>query len=168
MKNYELIPCIQYKMVNCRIEDASVLEAYVGQDVAPLGYAWVFPKNDETANVGLGVRGAPAKPYLDRFISNHPETFRNASIVEVQAAPVPVGGQIKKVAQEGVMVCGDAAGQVIPLTGGGIHTSIAAGKIAGELAGKAVDKARVEEIVDTVVRLETLRDVTRLADMLRP
>jgi len=145
-ENYELIPCIQYKMVNCRIGDASVLETYVGQDVAPLGYAWVFPKNEETANVGIGVRGAPAKPYLDRFISNHPETFRNASIVEVQAAPVPVGGQIKKVAQDGVMVCGDAAGQVIPLTGGGIHASIAAGKIAGELAGKAVTRGEVDPI----------------------
>jgi digeranylgeranylglycerophospholipid reductase len=133
-------------MVNCKLEDAHILETYIGREVAPLGYAWVFPKSEDMANVGIGVRGAPAKPYLDRFISTHAEKFHRASIVDVQAAPVPVGGQIKKVAQGGVMVCGDAAGQVIPLTGGGIHTSIAAGKIAGELVGKAVTQGEVDPI----------------------
>lgn len=135
---YEVIPCIQYKMVNCRLEDCHVLETYVGHEVAPLGYAWIFPKSEKSANVGIGVRGAPAKPYLDRFIAAHPAKFDKAKVVEVQAAPVPVGGQISRVVDGGgVLLCGDAAGQVIPLTGGGIHTSIVAGKIAGEVAGRA-------------------------------
>ncbi|MFH1327335.1 MAG: NAD(P)/FAD-dependent oxidoreductase, partial [Candidatus Bathyarchaeota archaeon] len=124
--------------VNCKIQDTDRLETYVGRKVAPLGYAWVFPKGSESANVGLGVRGAPAKPYLDRFISRHPDMFRNSKIIEIQAAPVPIGGQIKNTVYENIMLCGDAAGQVIPLTGGGIHSSLAAGKIAGEVAGKAI------------------------------
>jgi len=37
-----------------------------------------------------------------------------------------------------MMLCGDAAGQVIPLTGAGIHTSLVAGKMAGEAAGEAI------------------------------
>ena len=45
-------------------------------------------------------------------------------------------GQIEKIVDGGVMVCGDAAGQVIPLTGGGIHSSIVAGKVAGEVAAE--------------------------------
>ena len=35
---------------------------------------------------------------------------------------------------DNMMLCGDAAGQVIPLTGAGIHTGLVAGKIAGEEA----------------------------------
>src|SRR5436189_6297374 len=42
-----------------------------------------------------------------------------------------------------MMLCGDAAGQVIPLTGAGIHTSIVSGKIAGEVAGKAAREGDV-------------------------
>ncbi|RLG91343.1 MAG: hypothetical protein DRO36_04455 [Candidatus Hecatellales archaeon] len=135
-EGYRLISCIQYRMVNCRFEDPHALECYLGREVAPLGYVWVFPKTENVGNVGIGVRGAPAKPYLDKFIEKHPEKFGKAKIVEVQAAPVPVSGQIEKIVDGGVMVCGDAAGQVIPLTGGGIHSSIVAGKVAGEVAAE--------------------------------
>jgi len=143
-RGYEVIPCIQYKMVGCRIEESRVPAAYVGGEVAPKGYVWVFPKSGEEANVGVGVRGAPAKPYLDRFIRRHPEMFGKAQAVEVKAAPVPISGQISRIYKEGVMLCGDAAGQVIPLTGGGIHSSIVAGKMAGELAGTAVTEGEVD------------------------
>ncbi len=136
-RGYEIIPCIQYKMVGCRLGEPELPAAYVGREVAPKGYVWVFPKSEEEANVGVGVRGAPAKPYLDRFIERHPEMFGKARIVEVGGAPVPISGLIPKFHGEDLMLCGDAAGQVIPLTGGGIHSSIMAGKIAGELAGRA-------------------------------
>ena len=142
-KNYELIPCLQYKMVDCRFEDPHVIEVYLGSRIAPLGYAWIFPKNETTANVGIGVRNGPAKPHLDRFISDHPENFERARIAQVQAAPVPIGGQIERIVNEFTMVCGDAAGQVLPMTGGGIHSSMVAGKIAGEVAGEALSKGNV-------------------------
>ena len=139
--NYKLISCIQYKMVNCKFEDPHKLEFYFGREVAPLGYAWIFPKDEYTANVGIGVRGVPAKKYLDKFIEKHPDKFKNAKIVEVGGAPVPIGGEIGKVvdAENGIIVCGDAAGQVIPLTGGGIHSSIVAGKVAGEVLAEHVN-----------------------------
>jgi len=136
-KGYEVIPCIQYRMVGCRIDEPRVPAAYVGSMVAPKGYVWVFPKSEEEANVGIGVRGFPAKPFLDKFVEKHPEIFRGARIVGIGGAPVPIGGQIPKIYNRDIMLCGDAAGQVIPLTGGGIHSSIVAGKIAGELAGIA-------------------------------
>jgi len=43
------------------------------------------------------------------------------------------------------MLVGEAAGQVIPLTGGGIHTSIAGGKIAAEVAAKALEAGNLSE-----------------------
>ena len=143
MTNYELIPCLQYKMVDCEFEDQHMIEVYSGKKIAPLGYAWIFPKNEDTANVGVGVRNAPVKPYLDRFVSGHPEKFKHARVVRVQAAPVPIGGQIEEIVNDFTMVCGDAAGQVLPMTGGGIHSSMVAGKTAGEVAGEALSKGNV-------------------------
>lgn len=134
----DLVSCIQYKMVGCQGLDERTLEFFVGSSVAPHGYVWIFPKGGDVANVGIGVKGANAKKHLDAFIQNHPKRFSSAKVVEVGAATVPVGGQLPKIVDDGVMLCGDAAGQVIPLTGGGIHSSIAAGKIAGRVAAEAV------------------------------
>ncbi|MEM3072251.1 MAG: NAD(P)/FAD-dependent oxidoreductase, partial [Candidatus Bathyarchaeia archaeon] len=134
----ELISCIQYAMKGCRLGDESVMRFYFGREVAPLGYLWVFPKGNGLANVGVGVRKGPAKDYLDKFIKKHPEMFSSAKIMEVGGAPVTVSGQIKNIVQDNIMLCGEAAGQVIPLTGAGIHTSLVSGKIAGEVAVEAL------------------------------
>ncbi len=183
-KNYELISCIQYRMVNCRFEDPHMLECYLGNEVAPYGYVWVFPKTETIGNVGIGVRGTSAKPYLDKFIAKHPEKFGKAKIVEIQAAPVPVSGQIEKIVDGNVMVCGDAAGQVIPLTGGGIHSSIVAGKIAGEVAAEYLQQkiksleeypkrysywtSRIKNSLKALRLIEKLKDdeLNQLADVL--
>ena len=133
-KNYQAITALQYSMTNCQVDDESKLEIYVGHEKAPAGYIWVFPKGGGEANVGIGVKGAGAKALLDKFIENHPRTFGSAKIDRTLAAPVPVGGEVESYVLDNLMLCGDAAGQVIPLTGAGIHTGLVAGKIAGKQA----------------------------------
>ena len=139
MKGYEIIPTIQYVMVNCKIPERNMIRVYLGNEVAPLGYVWVFTKNEYMANVGIGVRGKPAKPYLDKFIARHPEFFGNAKVIKEGGGGVPVGGQVRELVKGNVVLCGDAAGQVIPITGGGIRSSMAAGSIAGEAVAHAIE-----------------------------
>jgi digeranylgeranylglycerophospholipid reductase len=136
--NYSVVAALQYDMSNCKIQDESKLHIYVGHQKAPSGYIWIFPKGHGEANVGIGVKGSNAKQLLDNFVQSHPGMFSDAIIQKSLAAPVPVGGEVSRYVQDNMMLCGDAAGQVIPLTGAGIHTGIAAGKIAGEVAAKAV------------------------------
>ncbi|MCW3987078.1 MAG: NAD(P)/FAD-dependent oxidoreductase [Candidatus Bathyarchaeota archaeon] len=135
-----LIPCIQYKMVNCNLDDPNTTAFYMGNNVAPLGYVWVFPTGRRQANVGIGVQGKPAKPYLDRFIKEHPSLFSKAEIIGIEAAPVTISGVLERIVDENVMLVGEAAGQVIPFTGGGIHSSIAAGTMAANTAVKALEE----------------------------
>jgi len=139
MEGNELIPTMQYVMVNCNIPEKDMIRTYMGNDIAPLGYAWVFAKNEYMANVGIGVRGVPAKQYLDKFIQNHPDMFKNAKIVREGGGGVPIGGQIPEIVKGNVVLCGDSSGQVIPITGGGIRTSMAAGKCAGEAIAEALE-----------------------------
>jgi digeranylgeranylglycerophospholipid reductase len=136
-RNYSVIAAFQYDMVDCQLEDEASLEIFIGHKKAPAGYLWIFPKGKGTANVGIGLKGSGAKSLLDKFIQEHPRVFASAKIERSQAAPVPVGGEVENYVMDNMMLCGDAAGQVIPLTGAGIHTSVVAGKIAGEVAGKA-------------------------------
>jgi digeranylgeranylglycerophospholipid reductase len=135
----ELIPTMQYVMVNCNVPEKEMIRIYMGNEVAPLGYAWVFAKNEYMANVGIGIRGKPAKQYLDKFIQNHPDIFKNSKIVREGGGGVPIGGQIPEIVKGNVVLCGDTSGQVIPITGGGIRTSMAAGKYAGEAVAEALE-----------------------------
>jgi digeranylgeranylglycerophospholipid reductase len=139
-KGYQVIAAFQYSMTNCNIQDDSKLEIFIGHKKAPAGYIWIFPRGKGDANVGIGLKGSGAKPLLDKFIQEHPAVFSKAIIERSQAAPVPVGGEVEDYVTDNMMLCGDAAGQVIPLTGAGIHTSLVAGKIAGEVGGKAANE----------------------------
>jgi digeranylgeranylglycerophospholipid reductase len=136
-KGYQVITAFQYSMTNCHVEDESKLEIFIGHRKAPAGYVWIFPKGNGAANVGIGIKGSGAKMLMDKFIQEHSGWFRDAKIERSQAAPVPVGGEVEDYVADNMMLCGDAAGQVIPLTGAGIHTSLVAGRIAGEVAGRA-------------------------------
>jgi digeranylgeranylglycerophospholipid reductase len=84
------------------------------------------------------VRGTAAKPYLDKFLKRHPETFGDSKILSVGAAPLVVSGQLDKSVSDNVMIAGEAAGHVMPFTGAGIHSGLVAGRIAGSLAAEAI------------------------------
>jgi digeranylgeranylglycerophospholipid reductase len=133
----EPIPTLQYLMAGSRLESIDEIRIYVGNEVAPRGYAWLFPFSGSVVEVGLGVRGAPLKPYMDRVLRMLRGELGSAQVIDNRGAPVPVGGVINRYIFDRVILIGDAAGMVIPMTGGGIHSSIAAGIAAGEVAGEA-------------------------------
>jgi len=138
-RGYELVSCLQYIIANCEILEEDMLYFYFGSQVAPEAYLWVFPKGDGYANVGLGVRGAQAKPYLDKFVRGHPEMFGSSTVIGIGAAILPISGLVPTMATERLLLAGDAAGQVIPVTGAGIHTSLVGGAIAGEVAAESLE-----------------------------
>ncbi len=137
-KNME--SCAQFEMVNVEMEEPDCIEFHFGS-VAPGGYAWIFPKGDDIANVGLGILNTltqkTAYQHLLEFVDNNPAT-QNAQPVELNIGGDPVGGVIKELVADNVLVVGDAAGMVNPLTGGGITSGMTGGRIAGEIAAKAV------------------------------
>ncbi|MEM3031647.1 MAG: NAD(P)/FAD-dependent oxidoreductase [Nitrososphaerota archaeon] len=173
----EPIPTVQYIMANCRLAHPDAVRFYLGNRLAPGGYAWIFPRSERLAEVGIGVRGGVAKEYLDRFVSQFSEELGNAKIIDYRGAPVPIGGAISETVFDGAMLVGDAAGHVIPLTGAGIHSSVAAGLAAGRVAAKAVleedvSKERLSEFYMlyegwlTRIRksLKAMRAVEKLSD----
>ena len=139
-KPKEMESGVQYEMCNVEFERPGVIEFYFGS-VAPGGYVWIFPKGDDIANIGLAVlphmAEKPAIEYLDDFIAKCPYT-QNAQAVELNVGGDPVGGMSKKLYGDNILVCGDAAGQVNPLTGGGITSGMTGGMCAGQVAAQAI------------------------------
>ena len=137
-KNME--SCAQFEMAGVDMAEPDCIEFHFGS-VAPGGYAWIFPKGDDIANVGLGVlttiTDKSAYQHLLEFVESNPAT-QNAQPVELNIGGDPVGGLLKKMVADNVLVTGDAASMVNPLTGGGIISGMLGGRIAGQVAAQAV------------------------------
>lgn len=115
---------------------------YFGEKYAPGGYLWVFPKGNKTANIGLAVAADRSKQkhalkFLDEFME---EKFPRASILTKLAGGVPCAETLTKMTMPGLMLAGDAAHQVNPVSGGGIISGMIAGKMAGSIAAEIVKK----------------------------
>jgi len=146
---------IQFEMVNVNAEE-KYIHLFFGREVAPLGYAWIFPKAF-SANVGLGIleKGAKMKAYeyLIKFIKEHEEIFKNAQPIEINGGGVPVAHFTEMVA-DGVMLVGDAAQLVNPIHGGGMTRAIHSSIMAAEVADKALKKGDVSK--------ETLKEYEKM------
>ena len=135
MKLSEVASCLQYVMDG--VETNGLLEIITGHQWVPGGYAWIFPKGNGYAEVGLGVTRTftekDARWHLDNFIRNSPwkKRFAKAQILEVQGGGVPLTAPLKQQYADNIILVGDAARHVNPITGGGIHTALRCGKIAG-------------------------------------
>jgi digeranylgeranylglycerophospholipid reductase len=91
--------------------------------------------------VGLGVQADLAADsalnYLTRFIESQPYLAQGSPVTLV-AGGVPVGPPLPRLVASGLMLVGDAARQVDPLTGGGIANAMMAGRLAAEVAAQAI------------------------------
>jgi digeranylgeranylglycerophospholipid reductase len=148
--------CAQYLLAGIQIDPACNYFS-IGYQVAPGGYAWIFPKGEGKANVGLGVQAnlweqagerlpAAGKEgigdravlgYLTRFIESNPRLEQGYPVTLI-AGNVPVAPALARLVADGLMVIGDAARQVDPLTGGGILNAMTAGKLAATVAAEAI------------------------------
>ncbi len=126
----------------------NTIELYPLSSLQP-GYAWVIPLNRESANVGLGLRadvcrrdGVRLRRELRRFIAEHPvlsKRMRHASQeADFNGWPLPAYGSVPSVSGERVLLLGDAAGFVDPISGEGIFSAMQSARLAVETARDAL------------------------------
>src|SRR6267142_1910326 len=131
--------CAQYVLqgIEC---DPDAIYLQFSAAIAPGGYAWIFPKGVGVANVGLGLvalktDGRNARQYLDTWVERR---FPGAARTGYTVGGVIVHTTIKKTYADGVLVAGDAAHMINPLSGGGIVNAMKAGRLAGRVATGAI------------------------------
>jgi digeranylgeranylglycerophospholipid reductase len=131
--------CAQYVLQGIEF-DPDAIYLQFGDTIAPGGYAWIFPKAVGVANVGLGLvalksDGRNARQYLDAWIERR---FPGSARTGYTVGGVIVHTTIKQTYAEGVLVAGDAAHMINPLSGGGINNAMKAGRLAGCTAAAAI------------------------------
>lgn len=129
-----VLTCAQAE-VYTDIVNPDFVELYVGQDVAPSFFAWAIPTQWGTVRIGL-CSSERSMELLNSLIGRiSPRSA--ASLVRFSAGAIPIGPPACTVT-DGILIVGDAAGQVKPTSGGGIYPGTLCAKIAGTVAGQAV------------------------------
>ncbi len=137
----EYYSAAEYLLAGVHLDDPRECQYRIGNTLAPGGYIWVFPKGADKANVGIVItatfeqQGRSAKDYLDAFCE---KIFPDTSTLSLILGGIPVGGTLKDIVGNGIMLVGDAAHQAEPVTGGGINLAMFAGHMAAEVAADAI------------------------------
>jgi len=115
------------------------IQLWFHKPYAPFGYAWVFPKNNNTANIGFGIPGG-LKLDLEELLNNYIKfvTNNDYQILNTFRSCVPSAHPIEKLVKNNVMIVGDAARLSNPATGAGFHNAFFSGSLAGLIASKYV------------------------------
>jgi digeranylgeranylglycerophospholipid reductase len=121
--------------------DQGTVEVYFGQKYAPGLYAWIIPRRDGSAKVGLATKTGNPRKCLEHFVAHNPKAsvkLKQSKLVNLSYHPITLGGPIAKTYYNGLIIVGDAASQVKPTTGGGVIMGLNCAKIAGETAYQAI------------------------------
>ncbi|MFS7971441.1 putative geranylgeranyl diphosphate reductase [Helianthus anomalus] len=115
----------------------NLAEMYVGNDVSPDLYAWVFPKCD---HVAVGTWTMCSKQYIKQYQHGvrsrvYPK-IAGGKVIKVEAHPIPEHPRPVRVRGR-VALVGDAAGYVAKCTGEGIYFAAKSGRMCGEAIVKA-------------------------------
>lgn len=114
------------------LDNPNAFYCFLDQRIAHGYLGWVIPSVGVT-QVGLATR-MPAKPDIDVFVNRMRDIFdfSNAHVAARRGGLIPCGGLVEPFARDNVILLGDSAGIVSPLTAGGIHTALHYGKILGD------------------------------------
>lgn len=108
-------------------------ELYLGDDVSPDFYGWVFPKSDHVA-VGTGCRPEHANrsyAFLEGVKRRAGDKLAGAKRILLEGHPLPMARH-KKLVYGRTLLVGDAGGMVAHTSGEGIYFSMAAGRLAAQ------------------------------------
>jgi digeranylgeranylglycerophospholipid reductase len=136
-----LVYGVEAEVENVRGVELDAVEVFLGKTYALGFYAWLMPRLDGTAKVGLATNKGNPKEFLQRLILKHPvasKQLSNAKITRIAFHPITLGGPISKAYSDGFLAVGDAASQVKPTTGGGVVFGLTCARIAAEVVDEAV------------------------------
>ena len=118
-------------------------EMYVGKDVSPDFYGWVFPKYDHVA-VGTGTmqkNQALIKSLQEGVRNRAKKRLANGEVIKVEAHPIPEHPRPRRVVGRMALV-GDAAGYVTKSSGEGIYFAAKSGRMCAEEIVEASNKGQ--------------------------
>ena len=128
--------------------DPDTVEVYLGRTFAPGLFGWWIPDGSGGARVGIAADadGTSARAYFDRLLDylarRFGRRFENPTAYLVSGIPI---GALPRTHARQVLLVGDAAAQVKPLSGGGIFTGMRCAEIAADVAAESLGRGDLSE-----------------------
>lgn len=153
-------------------QPTDAIQLWFHDSYSPGGYAWIFPRDERVANVGVVVgRGAPipSRRGLEIFLEQlAPGSSKG---IQVRGGAIPNGWGKGRVAHRGLFKAGDAAAMVNAISRGGIVEALCAGTLAGRHAAESLAGSDTTDRHERAYRKEWMREMgrhNRFAAMLKP
>ena len=116
-----------------------------GSDIAPGGYGWLFPTGAETANIGVGLDASRTAETATEALARLATTVAPAGrLANIRAGAIPITRRLQRASTAGLIVVGDAARTVNPLTGAGIAPALASGRLGGMILARALHNGSID------------------------
>ena len=128
---------VEYEFAGVELHEADALHCFVSRELAP-GYIGWATQNPTGVQFGLAFRhrasrnGMPDIETLRARVGNAIGIPDALAPTAIRAGLIPCGGPVSPLAMPGVILTGDAAGIVSPVTAGGIHSAWRHGWTTGE------------------------------------
>ncbi len=141
------------------------LHCFLDGELAPGYLAWIADDGEEI-HIGVGGYAANFNPReaLKLFKEKTEKLFdlKNVELAETRGGRIPVGGVLRKIANENGILIGDAAGAVSPLTAGGLDPAMRLSKFAAEIVWERLQTDDTKVLLQFSGELFRARFVSRL------
>jgi len=130
-RNTQFLFGVEHEYRDGDLPEPDALHCFIDAKLAPGYIGWAL-QGVGSMQVGLARRhpgGTDISAFGDKVRTVLP--LPDGEPTGVRAGLIPCGGTLKRVANPGVLLVGDAAGLVSPVTAGGIHTAVQHGEAAG-------------------------------------
>jgi flavin-dependent dehydrogenase len=128
---------VEYEFAGATLHEPGALHCFISKRYAP-GYIGWATQNPTGVQFGLAFRHQPGRagvPDIDGLRARVGEALGiapDATPTATRAGLIPCGGPVSPLSAAGVILTGDAAGIVSPVTAGGIHSAWRHGWAVGE------------------------------------
>lgn len=132
------------------------VHVYVSEKLAPGGYAWAFPRDDHSINIGIvlgsSFRGnCNIRSLLDTFIETY---YPDGIVIRKYAGSIPCYNRRLKIAASGLIKAGDAISTVNPISRAGISEAMKSGTMAAGYAFQMLAASSEKEIAEICKKYE--------------
>lgn len=135
---HNLIPGINYSVRFKSSLPVDELQMYLGREIAPLGYGWLFPISEHRANAGLLIKQkGSVRDYFNRFLDSVIKPlYGECELMENKSGSLPVNGFRPPFTRNRAFLAGDAGAFTDPIFEGGMNMALLTGRLAAESINK--------------------------------
>ncbi|MCP8317888.1 MAG: geranylgeranyl reductase family protein [archaeon] len=132
----------EVRKLKSSINNPSSAKIYLDTRIAPGGYWWFFPQGEDLVNIGIGVQGGHGNDPKSLFKENLSSLpiLQDSKIIDAGGGVVPTRRSLHSIVAFGAIFAGDSGFTANPIHGGGIGSSMIAGRIAGRVAVESLSE----------------------------